>query len=395
MRLLVDDNVAHAADAFAPFGDVVTMPGADITSEALDGFDALIIRSTTAVNADLLKGSSIKFVGTATSGDDHVDTNWLRANGIAFANAHGSNAESVGEWALASLLEACDRKGKDDIGALAIGIVGVGAVGRPLADRFAGLTCRLRLCDPPRAREEDSMGDFLPLSDALATSDVVSLHVPLKMSEPYATYHMIARGALVRMRSGSWMMNSSRGAVVDNEALLECLQEKQIDACIMDVWEDEPTPDPELVKAVTLGTPHIAGHSYDGKVMGTQMIVDALAAFTGVTPTWNAEDVLREGTDDLWLTVPEGAEKMKRTRFMLSLVRQMYDVRKDEGELLAIADLKTERARGDRFQRYRGDYPKRRSWSRYKIKESDIPEDYRKEVAAALLVQVIPDEEGE
>lgn len=369
------------------------MPAADITSKALEGFDALIIRSTTTVNADLLKGSSVKFVGTATSGADHVDADWLQASGIAFADAHGSNAESVGEWVLASLLEACERKGKEDIGALAIGIVGVGAVGKPLADRFAGLTCRLRLCDPPRAREEDSMGDFLPLSDALATSDVVSIHVPLKMSEPYATYHMIARGALVRMRSGSWMMNSSRGAVVDNEALLECLHEKQIDACIMDVWEDEPTPDPELVRAVTLGTPHIAGHSYDGKVMGTQMMVDALAAFTGTEATWNAEDVLREGTGDLWLTVPEGAEEMQRTEFMLALVRQMYDVRKDEAELLAIADLKTERARGDRFARYRRDYPTRRSWSRYKIRESDIPEDYRKEVPAALHVQVVADED--
>ncbi len=393
MRILVDDNVAFATEAFSSFGEVVTMPGVDITSDHLKGIDALVVRSATKVDEDLLKGSSVTFVGTATSGSDHVDKDYLKANGIAFADAHGSNAESVAEWTIAALLEACERKGKTDIGALAFGVVGVGSVGTMLADRFAGLTCRIRRCDPPRAREEDSQGDFLPLSDVLATSDVVSINVPLKMNEPYATYHMIARGALVRMRSGSWMMNSSRGPVVDNEALLECLADKQIDACVMDVWEDEPTPNPDLINAVTLATPHIAGHSFDGKVAGTQMIVDALSKFTGKSSEWDSEAILAEGTDKLMLKIPAGAEEMERTAFMQALVKQMYDVTRDEAEILKIAELKTEKARGERFDRYRHDYPVRRSWSRWSVKEADVPEDYRKEVAAALLVNLIPDED--
>lgn len=373
LNILVDENVPLAAEVLAHFGKVRTLPGANISREEVTNTDVLIVRSVTRVDSKLLDGSSVQFVGSTTIGTDHIETEFLHQRGTTFAHAPGSNADSVVEYVMAAVLRTAARSNYNLAGKN-VGIVGCGNIGGRLARRLPHVGVRVLQNDPPRAAEAERAGrqhDFLPLDALLAESDILSLHVPLHRRGPHATVHLLDEEKLSRMKPGSWLINTSRGPVVDNAALAKMLRatDRGPDVAILDVWENEPSPAPELVALAAIATPHIAGYSYDGKVAGTIMIAKALAEHLQRPMPDLAEHLL--GPVEPSLIPPDPI--LPLGDWLHELVAQMYDVGADD-QRMRIAFRGEDRAA--RFRAMRKEYPVRRTFSAHRIEPSLVPTHY-------------------
>jgi erythronate-4-phosphate dehydrogenase len=356
MRIIADAKIPHAVAEFTQFGDVLVLPTKAITREAIRDADAILIRSETKVTASLLEGTRVRFVGTATIGTDHVDLEYLQRHNIAFASCPGSNANSVAEYVLAALLELgamfdVSLRGKT------LGIVGHGNTGSRTARKAEALGMRVLLNDPPLAR---TTGDPKYLSlDALMEADIISLHVPLTRTGEDATYHLFDERRLSAMKRGATLINTSRGAVVESESLKRLLKAGHLHACVLDVWENEPMIDCELLELTTIGTPHIAGYSHDGKLNATRMLQEALSKFCGVPFDASAQ---RQPDAKNRIVLPAGepdAEKLLR-----HAVRACYDIRKDDQELRKMLTLPADE-RDDYFRHLRASYPVRREFHNF------------------------------
>lgn len=237
----------------------------------------------TKVNKNLLEGSSIKFVGTATSGTDHIDLEYLRKKEIAFASAPGCNSQAVAEYIFSAIIHIA-YKNKIKLSGKSIGIIGVGNIGskiNKIARKFGIKTIKN---DPPLKRKSGN-DTFKSLKDALS-ADIITFHVPLNMGGIDNTYHLLNKKNLNLLKPGTILLNASRGPVIDNIALKNHLLEKDNLYTVLDVWENEPAIDLELLNLVNIGTPHIAGYSFEGKVKGTVMIYKSLCDFLDVPPFW-------------------------------------------------------------------------------------------------------------
>ncbi|HOE66321.1 MAG TPA: 4-phosphoerythronate dehydrogenase PdxB [Candidatus Hydrogenedentes bacterium] len=355
MKIVADENIPYAREAFSTLGEVAALPGRTLSPEAVRDADLLMVRSITKVNAALLEGSSVRFVATATIGEDHIDKSYLAERGIGFSSAPGCNAESVAQYIAAALLELAGRYTLQ-LGAMSLGVIGVGNVGSRVARAARALGMRCVLNDPPRARAEGG-AEFGTLEDA-AACDVVTFHVPLTKNGPDATYHLADAAFFQSLRPGAILLNTSRGAVVDNAALNVALASGRMRAAALDVWEGEPLVDVELLKQVFIGTPHIAGYSFDGKVNGTVQIYRAACAFLGVAPTWDPAPLL---------PAPECPEVTVRgdtsnpQAELREAVRKVYDIRRDDAAMRTLLDAPQEE-RGPRFDRLRKEYPRRREF---------------------------------
>ncbi len=274
MKIVADDNMPALEQTFAPHGRLMTLPGRQICRQHLVDADVLLVRSVTRVDRELLTGTSVRFVGSATSGTDHVDVAWLRQQGIAFADAAGCNAMAVVEYVITALAVLGARYEFDwRLGT--VGIVGAGNIGGRLARilRACGVECLIH--DPLLPANSEFAPWLSPLDKVLGCS-VVSLHVPLTDIGSHPTRHMIGREQLRSMPFGSILINAARGGVVDEAALLECLGANHRLMAVIDAWENEPRPNPLLARAADIATPHVAGHTRDAKWRGTSML---LAAF--------------------------------------------------------------------------------------------------------------------
>jgi erythronate-4-phosphate dehydrogenase len=385
LRILADENIPFVNEAFAGFGIVRSLPASQITPEAVRNCDVLLVRSVTRVDAALLDSSRVQFVGSATGGIDHVDLEYLQQRGITFAHAPGSNADSVVEYVLAALFELAVRRRISLRGRVA-GIVGCGHIGGRLARRLPALGLEVLCCDPPLA-EQSGHADFVSLEVLLKEADVVTLHVPLTRTGPYPTFHLIDAAALAHMRAAAWLINTSRGAVVDSQALLAARRQGRPAAVVLDVWESEPTPDPELIAQVDLATPHIAGHSFEGKTQGTLMLVDALAHHLKLEPELNSRDFLQADPEEGWELIPPDP-CLSETEWLANLVRQMYDIAADDARFRTLMLHASDEQRAERFRLLRRNYPRRRSFSRYRIERARVPEAFREAVTQGLGVQL-------
>ncbi|MEW6510981.1 MAG: 4-phosphoerythronate dehydrogenase [Bacteroidota bacterium] len=356
MRIIADRNIPFAREAFRRFGDVDLVETGEMTPFVVRSADAILVRSETAVDASLLQESSVRFVGTATIGTDHIDTEYLQGRGIEFASAPGCNAESVVEYLAAALLTWGEAAGTS-LREKTIGIVGVGNVGSRVVRVATTLGMRTLLCDPPLAR---STGDsrYRPL-DALMDADILSLHVPLTRGGSDPTYHLIDADRLARMKAGAVVVNTARGAVVDTTALLEALAGGRVGAAILDVWEREPAIDPRAVECAFLATPHIAGYSLDGKVNAVRMLVDALARFTDEDSSDPPNFPLPQPSAE---RIAPDVSPRPEQQLLYEIVTTCYDIRRDDGALRAIASVR-EADRGSFFQKLRTSYPVRREFS--------------------------------
>jgi erythronate-4-phosphate dehydrogenase len=351
MRIIADANIPFVKEAFAALGDVEALPSSELTRERVRDAELLLVRSTVKVGAPLLEGSRVRFVATATIGVDHLDTAWLDANRIAWASAPGSNADSVAQWFVGVLAEIGARG--LDLEALQIGIVGVGNVGSRVERICRALGKPPLLCDPPRARAEGG-GAFMPLDALLNGSDLVTLHVPLQREGDDPTFHLIDQRRLDRLVPDGWIVNASRGEVIDCAALATSLTDGKLAGAVLDVFEGEPAPAPALVARCSLVTPHIAGHSLDGKANGTQMIYEAACRFLGRAPAF---DVRTQLPPVLPAQVRVDTRQRSLPEILGLALHPFYRITDDDSALRGTLG-RPDRAAA--FQGYRNAYPPRR-----------------------------------
>lgn len=287
MNIVCASSVLHAAEAFSGLGDVRLLPDRDIRREHLLGADALIVRSKTSVGPELLDGTPVGFVATATAGADHFDVPWLNQADIAWSAAPGCNANSVAEY-VAAALALLARKRAALLPGQTLGIVGVGQVGSRVAQKAEILGLRVLRNDPPLALQTGS-ADFRPLEAVLCEADMLTLHVPLVADGPFPTRHLAGCRFFEKLKPGAWFVNSSRGAVTDSDALQCALDHHLLAACALDVWEQEPELAEPLKRAVDFLTPHVAGYSLEGLLNGTLHCYRELCHFLEVEPTWTPD----------------------------------------------------------------------------------------------------------
>ena len=290
MKIVADENIPFVEQIFGRLGEVATYAGREIDSSSVKEANILLLRSVTRVDENLLGGSKVRFVGTATIGCDHVDIDYLKKQGIAFSSAAGSNANSVAEYIVAALLILA-RRHAFSLSGKTIGVVGVGNVGSRVVEKAGILNMNTLQNDPPLARKTHS-AHFRPLEELLQESDILTLHVPLTYEGQDATCHLANNSLFQKLKSDSFLINTSRGAVVDNQALLMALKEGKLAGAVLDVWEGEPEISEELLTAVELGTPHIAGYSLDGKTNATLLIYQATCNFLNVSCEWELPQVI-------------------------------------------------------------------------------------------------------
>ncbi len=286
MRAVVDDKIPYIAVALENLMDEVAyLPGSSISARDVRDADVLIVRTRTHCDRNLLEGSKVRFIATATIGYDHLDISYLDKAGIRWTNCPGCNATSVAQYVRNGLLQwGIDNNTRLDN--LTVGVIGVGHVGNAVYEALKPLGCRLLLNDPPLADAEGSER-FAPLEELLERCDIITLHTPLTMGGSYPTFHLVDTAFLHSVARRPLLVNTSRGEVVDNVALLQALDTGLIRQAIIDTWENEPHPLPRLLQKVYIGTPHIAGYSAEGKANATRMTLQALCGWMGKEMSFN------------------------------------------------------------------------------------------------------------
>jgi erythronate-4-phosphate dehydrogenase len=357
MIIVIDKDIPFAGEMFAGRAGVVAVPGEQITPATLKNADALIIRSVTKAGEQLLAGSSIRFVGTATSGFDHVDRAFLDREGIAFAHAPGCNAESVAEYVATALLELACRFDMN-LGGMSIGVVGVGNVGRRVAAKAAALGMRVLLNDPPLARKTGGW-EFVRLDEAL-TADIVTFHVPLEKTGPDRTYRLLDARKLGLMRPGSIVINTARGGVVDPGALRSALASGHLRAAVLDVWEGEPAIDTAAVGMASIATAHIAGYSADGKHRGAAMMYDALCEWKKWKKEWlpPLDSLPPPALEEFIIDRKNTGDR----EVLKTLLSTCCPIMRDDADLRKISGM-PEGERANYFIGLRNNYPPRREFS--------------------------------
>ncbi len=317
--------------------------------------DILIVRSETKVNRDLLEGSRVKFVGTVTIGTDHVDEEYLAKNGITFVSAPGSNSNSVSEYIIAALLELAQSQGFS-LHEKTIGIVGVGNVGSKVWRKAEALGLQVLLNDPPLERQ----GSAYPLHslDELMEADIVTLHVPLTRMGPDATHHLFNENRIRKIKQGAILFNTSRGSVVETEALKGMLLDKHLAAAALDVWEGEPNINTSLLELVALGSPHIAGYSLDGKVNALRMNYEAVCGFLSLPIDRDINSLV---PDPALPEIKIDTTKLSNEQALREIVKECYDIRLDDRLLRQLISI-PEKDRGKYFQKLRAEYRVRREF---------------------------------
>lgn len=332
MKIVIDDKIPYIREAIGKVcQEVVYIKGADICPNDLKDADALIVRTRTRCNEQLLGDSTVRFVATATIGIDHMDTEWMDKRGIRWVNCPGCNAGSVAQYVEASMEHLRRDKKTIEWGNTTIGIVGCGHVGERVKAVFEQLGARVMVNDPPAGRPH-----YVDMDTLAEEADIISFHVPLEMRGPYATYHMADRRffSKLKRREGSWIINTSRGGVVDENALLEAMDDGRVRGAIIDTWENEPHIDERLLERAYIATPHIAGYSADGKVAADNMVMRELCRFFNLRYPGDIK------APELPCGMPKGED-----------ILDWYD---------PMADTERLRANPELFEELRGNYPIRR-----------------------------------
>lgn len=345
----------YAAEFFSDLGESVKFSHKTITPEMIADADVLLTRSTTKVTPTLLaKANKLKFVGTATAGTDHVDKDFLQTKGIPFVSAGGCNAVAVAEYVLSTLF-VMQSKFDWKIEGKTVGIVGAGHVGTALAKHLTALGIKYKLCDPPLQAAGDSR-DFVDMQEIMQC-DVISLHVPWIKDGLYPTENMFDRERLSQLNEQQILINACRGEVLDNQAVLELFQQGHTFHLVLDVWDNEPNIQLDLIPYTRLATAHIAGHTIEGKARGTEMLYSALCKLiqaptnkklSDYLPTADKSHVKLENNHDFW-------------PLLADLVLDVYNIAEDDRQFKQLVDS------GEQFRYIRKHYPIRREFSAIQV----------------------------
>ena len=353
-KIIADHKIPFLQGALEDKADIIYLPGADIDAHAVMDADALIIRTRTHCNEALLKNSSVKFIATATIGYDHIDTSWCEQHGIAWTNAPGCNSSSVEQYMVSALLETFTSFHSDPHN-LTIGIIGVGNVGSKVAKVSETLGLKVLMNDPPRQRAEKN-GGFCSIEEIIEQADIITFHVPLTKEGIDKTFHLANESFFNKLGKSIILINTSRGPVISQQALKKALTLKQVKACILDVWEGEPSIDSEMSGLAFIGTPHIAGYSTDGKVNGTVMSVRAISKhFNLGMDEWYPAKIPLPDEPNLACDCTRKTE----LEILRELHLQTYDIKQDYYNL---------RQNITKFESLRGNYPLRREPSAFSVR---------------------------
>lgn len=360
LNIVADQNMPLVQELFSEYGNVRLLPGRDISSADLHGADVLLVRSVTQVNRQLLAGSPVKFVGSATIGTDHIDLSYLEQSGIQFSHAPGCNAEAVVQYDLSVMCRLMpDWQEKK------VGIVGCGNVGGRLYNRLQELGVSCAVYDPfLSAANIPDLGKL----EAVLDCDIICLHTPITSTGHYPTHHLFDEDRLKALKPGTLIINAGRGAVIDNRALLALFRGGSTLQVALDVWETEPHIDVDLMSFVAMATPHIAGYSLEGKVNGTGMVFDAFRVWADLVVAEKlqvADGMASEASMD-------GSSLLLEPESLNEAILDCYDVAMDDermrGVIKACESAGLERAeRALAFDRLRKEYPVRREFSHYRI----------------------------
>lgn len=355
MKIVVDENMPLVHQLFSSFGNIVALPGRQMTADDLRDADVLLVRSVTSVNATLLtQARQLKFIGTATIGTDHVDQAFLAQQGIPFFSAPGCNKISVGEFVISALLILAEQR-QITLAGLSLGIIGAGNTGTAVAERAAALGMVVHLCDPVKQAGGDPR-EFCSY-DAALTCDVISFHVPITKTGEHPTFHMLDAARIQALSSAQLVVNASRGAVWDNQAMLIRQESADPLTLVMDVWEHEPDVLMPLVGHTQLATPHIAGYSLEGKYRGTYMLYQAFCDVFGYPCTTELRRLLPPpDISEVTLHGPLTEAKIRK------LIHLVYDVRRDDARFRQQIGL------NGAFDQMRKNYPERREWSSLSVR---------------------------
>lgn len=356
MRIVIDDAIPYAEPAFGSFGQLLRVPGREIARSHVRDADALIVRTVTRVDADLLADSAVRFVGSCTIGTDHLATDWLTRQGIHWCHAPGCNANAVAEYVLAAAAALDGVLPSLLSGQSQLGLIGYGNVGRRVHARCAALGIECLAYDP-----------LLPQGvcpcpanvDEVLACDVVSVHVPLTADGDYPTLGMLDSVVLQQLPQTAVLINSSRGEVVDNATIKQLHALRPDVRLVLDVWQGEPEPDIEAIDAAEISTSHIAGYSQEGKLAGTTAVMQQLAQFVAV-PAPLLADIAPRGEPELVLS---GPQSMEPPLFLQRLLRTLYDIRADH------AALRQQSRSGmpGWFEQLRRDYRPRQEWAGVRV----------------------------
>lgn len=339
MKIVVDDKIPYIREKLEMLADtVVALPGGSIGPQDVRDADALIVRTRTRCDRQLLEGSRVQLVATATIGYDHIDTDYMAQAGISWTNCPGCNAGSVAQYVECSLL-LLERERGVRLRESTIGIVGHGHVGSRVHDVARRLGMRVLVCDPPlqqaASSQHPSLHSFVPMDVIERESDIITFHVPLTRGGQYATWHMADGAFFRRLSRVPYIINTSRGPVVDNQALWEALAEGHVRDAVIDVWEGEPQLDRRLLERVFIGTPHIAGYSADGKANADNMVIQALCRHFGladpgpvVPPALPGGGPATAQPLDLYNPLTD-SEALKRDPSQFEFLRNHYPLRRE------------------------------------------------------------------
>jgi erythronate-4-phosphate dehydrogenase len=359
MNIVADENIAQVAAVFGAAGKLTLLPGRAIDAAAMRDADALLVRSVTVVDEQLLAGSRCRFIGTATSGIDHIDTAWLRERGIGLSWAQGCNADSVGDYVFSALAHLSERRGFD-WRQKSVGIAGCGQIGSRLARKLLALGMPVAIYDPYLDASHPLHEHFAAYATVLQ-QDIVSFHTPLTRTGNWPTWHMLDEARLEQLQPTGVLINAARGGVVDNAALLRLLTRQPERCVVLDAWEGEPAINPWLLEKVTLGTAHIAGYSLEGKLNGTRMIAADFSKHFGCSlPPIAGGDHVGE------LSVEPGLAELQQLN---RLILQAYDVTLDSKALRLTLGTNTAAAQ---FDLLRKNYPLRREFSAHGIAAAEL-----------------------
>ncbi len=361
MKILADQNIPQVATAFRDLGEVELMPGREIRPRHLIDCRCLITRTVTRVDAALLHNSPVEFVGTATIGTDHIDLDYLAKSGIGFSNAAGCNAEGAAEYVISGLFALSKRKGFDPL-QMRAGIVGLGNVGSRLQQKLDALGIECLVCDPPLQQAGQTVQDFVDLDTILRECNLISLHVPLTRSGPHPTFHLLNSPRLESLSEGCLLINAARGEIVDNQALLQLLNRRDDLHLFLDTWEHEPLVSRELLRRVDLATPHIAGYSVEGRLRGTQMVLDAAGKHFKLAPSWHMSQQL-PATAELYC-----GSSGSSLEFWQNLLQQHCNIWRDHDAFVGGANLDDD-AFAAHFDGLRKVYPDRLEYERFRIRQ--------------------------
>lgn len=345
MKIVVDDKIPYILPALNELADeVVAKPGREITADVVRDAYILVVRTRTKCNRDLLEGSSVALIVTATIGYDHLDTDYLKEAGIEWTNCAGCNANSVAQYIGNSLLLLQRDRGLN-ISESTIGIVGVGHVGTAVLAKAQSIGFKnILLNDPPRQERGDRAPDGMKWDSLYALAreaDVITFHTPLTDQAPFATYHLADAAFFAHLQRKPVIMNAARGGVVDEDALLSAMSSGRVREAVIDTWENEPAISHRLLDNAFVATPHVAGYSADGKANATRMALAAICRFLNRQMTFRIEP-------------PALPESICLSEDAVERALQLYN---------PLADTERLREAPENFEKLRENYPLRREFA--------------------------------